>query len=318
MFKKTRSIPLELIILRILNYRIDLSIKEKLQLSNKAKGYEGEVKFDTLIHSLNTLVINDFLLEVGDTIFQIDTLIIFFERIYLIDVKNFEGEYCYESSMFKTITGSEKKDPMLQLNRCHSALRQLLQKYGYNFTIESFLVFINPEFTLFQPTQNPQIILPTQVNSFIKKLNRMTSKLNDRHDKLADLLVSLHKTENPYVRLPAYNYEMLEKGMTCGSCHSFDVSVSRTKVTCGNCGYKERVEAAVLRQVDELRILFPDIKITTSLVYEWCKVIASTKTIRRILKKNFKAIGNTKESYYEQLVQVKFGNNLMIVTEFCF
>jgi hypothetical protein len=299
MFKKTRSIPFELIILRILDYRTDLSDKEKLQLSNKEKGYEGEVKFDTLIQDLETLVVNDLLLEVGDTVFQIDTLIIFYGRIYLIDVKNYEGEYCYESGMFKTITGSEKKDPMLQLNRCHSELRQLLQKYGFNMPIDAFLVFINPEFTLFQPTQNPQIILPTQVNSFIKRLNKMTSKLSDKHLKLADLLVSLHITENPYVRVPKYNYETLERGMTCGTCHSFDVSVSRTRVTCNACGCEERVESAVLRNVEELRILFPEIRLTTNLVYEWCKVIPSNKTIRRILKLNFKAIGNTKESYYE-------------------
>lgn len=298
MFKKTRSMPLELIILRILNYRTNLSDKEKLQLSNSEKGYEGEVKFDSLIQNLNTLVVNDLLLEVGDTLFQVDTLIIFYERIYLIDVKYYEGEYRYDSGMFKTITGIEKKDPMLQLNRCLSLLRQLLQKYGYNFPIDSFLVFNNPDFTLFQPTQNPQIILPTQVNSFIKKLNKMTSKLNDRHDKLADLLVSLHKTENPYVRLPAYNYEMLKMGMTCGSCHSFDVSVSRTKITCRICGGEERVEAAVLREVDELRILFPDIKITTSLVHEWCKVIDPKKKIRKILLKKFILKGHGKYCYF--------------------
>lgn len=44
MFKKERSIPAELVILRILNYRTDLSEKEKLQLSNKEKGYTGELK----------------------------------------------------------------------------------------------------------------------------------------------------------------------------------------------------------------------------------------------------------------------------------
>lgn len=136
-------IPAEVIILRILDYRTSLSEKEKLQLSNKEKGYEGEVIFDTLIHDLNTLVINDLLLEVGDTIFQIDTLIIFYGRIYLIDIKNFEGEYCYESSIFKTITGSEKKDPMLQLNRCHSSLRQLLQKYGYDYPSSKSIIIIN-------------------------------------------------------------------------------------------------------------------------------------------------------------------------------
>jgi hypothetical protein len=299
MFKKTRSIPLELIILRILNYRTDLSDKEKLQLSNKEKGYEGEVKFDSLIQNLDTLVINDLLLEVGDTLFQIDTLIIFYARIYLIDVKNFEGEYCYESGIFKTKSGSEKKDPMLQLNRCHSELRQLFQKYGHNLPIDAFLVFINPEFTLFQPTPNPQIILPSQVSSFIKKLHKMTSNLTDKHLKLADLLVSLHITKNPYLKLPKYDYDTLKKGMTCGSCHSVDVSVGRTKLTCGKCGCEERVESAVLRNLDELRVLFPGIKITTRIVHEWCKDISSTKMIRRILKNNFKAIGNTKESYYE-------------------
>lgn len=299
MFKKTRSIPAELILLRILNYRTRLSDKEKLQLANKEKGYQGEVKFDTLIHDLDTLIVNDLLLEVGDTIFQIDTLIIFYRRIYLIDVKTYEGEYCYDAGVFKTISGIEKKDPMLQLNRCHSSLRQLLQKYGYDLPIDSFLVFINPEYTLFQPAQNPQIILPTQVNSFIKKLNKMTSKLTDKHHKIADLIISLHITENPYVRLPKYNYDKMEKGITCGSCHSFDVSVFRTKITCKICGCEERVESAVLRNVDELRILFPEIKITTKLVQEWCKVITSTKMIRRILKTHFKAIGNMKDSYYE-------------------
>jgi len=299
MFKKARSIPFELIILRILSYRSKLSDKEKLQFSNTEKGFEGEVKFDALIADLDTLVINDLLLEVGDTLFQIDTLIIFYGKIYLIDVKNYEGEYCYESDMFKNISGIEKKDPMLQLNRCHSAMRQLLQKHGYTLPIDSFLVFINPEFTLFQPSHNPQIILPTQVNTYIKKLKKMTTKLNDKHLKIVELLVSLHKTENPYARLPKYEYDTLKKGLTCRDCHSFDISISRTRVICKACGCVEQVESAVLRNVEELRILFPEIRLTTNLVYEWCKVIPSNKTIRRILKNNFKAVGNTKNSYYE-------------------
>lgn len=298
MFKRERPIPAELVILRILNYRTKLSEKEKLQLSNKEKGYEGELKFDCLIRDLDTLVINDLLLELGETIFQSDTLIIFYRRIYLIDIKYYEGEYCYVDCLFKTTAGSEKKDPILQLKRCHSELRQLLQKYGYNYPTDAFLVFNNPEFTLFQPSPNPQIILPTQVNSFIKKLYKMTSKLSDKHHELADLLVSLHKTENPYVRLPKYDFDTVKKGITCGSCHSFDVSVARTILTC-KCWIKERVEPAVIRSINELQILFPEIKLTTNLVYEWSQAIVSKKTIRRILKENFKVVGNTKEIYYE-------------------
>jgi hypothetical protein len=298
MFKKERPIPPELVKLRILNYRTKLTEKEKLQLSNKEKGYAGELEFDCLIRDLDTLVINELLLEFGETFFQIDTLIIFYGRIYLIDIKYYEGEYCYEDGLFKTIAGSEKKDPMLQLNRCHSELRQLLQKYRYNYPIDAFLVFNNPQFTLYQPSPNPQIILPTQVNSFIKKLYKMPSKLSDVHHKLADLLVSLHKTENPYVRLPKYDYDTVEKGITCGSCHSFDVSVSRTKIACKDCGCEERMEAAVLRHVEELLKLFPDIKITTNLVFEWCKVVTPKKKIRKILLKHFILKGHGKYSYF--------------------
>jgi hypothetical protein len=301
MLKKGRPIPAELIILRILNDKMKLTEKEKLQLSNHEKGYEGEVKFDTLTAGLENenLILNELLLEVGESLFQIDTLIIFSGVIHLIDVKYFEGEYYYdEGGLFKTKAGSEKKDPMLQLKRCHSLFRQLLQKYGFNYPTEAHLVFNNPEFTLFQPTQNPQIILPTQINSFIKKLNKVPSKMNERHSELADLLVSLHITKNPYTRLPKYDYDKLKKQLTCCNCHSCSISVSRSKIICNLCGCEESVEAAVLRGVDELRVLFPGIKITTILVHEWCGVIGPKKKIRKILLKQFVLLGHGRYSYF--------------------
>jgi ribosomal protein S27AE len=280
---------------------MELTEKEKLHLSNQEKGYEGEVKFDALTAGLENenLILNDLLLEVGESLFQIDTLIIFSGVIHLIDVKYFEGEYSYdEKELFKTKTGSEKKDPLLQLKRCHSLFRQLLQKYGYNFPTETHLVFNNPEFTLYLPTQNPQIILPTQIHSFIKKLQKIPSRLNERHTKLADLLVSLHITENPYTRLPKYDYDKLKKQLTCFNCHSVSMSASKLKITCNQCGYVEYLEAAVLRSVDELMVLFPETRITTKLVHEWCGGIISKKKTRKILLKKFVLLGHGKYSYF--------------------
>ena len=46
MLKKGRPIPAELIVLLILNDKMEFSEKEKLHLYNQEKGYEGEVKFD--------------------------------------------------------------------------------------------------------------------------------------------------------------------------------------------------------------------------------------------------------------------------------
>ena len=48
----------------------------------------------------------------------------------------------------------------------------------------------------------------------------------------------------------------------------------------------------------QIQFLFPERKITTNTVQEWCQVIKSKKTIRRILAKNFKVMFQGKLSYY--------------------
>ena len=41
-------------------------------------------------------------------------------------------------------------------------------------------------------------------------------------------------------------------------------------LTCETCGNVENWEVAVLRSVEEFKLLFPGRKITTNRVYEWC------------------------------------------------
>lgn len=269
------------------------------------KGYAGELQFDAMISGLQNenLILNDLLLESNNTLFQIDSLIIFEKTIYLCNVKNYEGDYCYKSDGFFTVSGTPLKDPLLQLKKSESLLRQLLHKYGYNPTIEAYLVYVNTEFTLYQPTVNHQIILPSQVKRFIKKLSMIPStKLNKDHTNIAEVLLSEYKVDNPYTRLPHFQYDQIRKGITCSSCDSFSISVvGREQLDCKVCGCKDSIESAVLRCVEEINLLFPDMNITTKIVQEWCKVIKSRKMIRRILKKNLKTIGNTKECYYEKI-----------------
>lgn len=301
MLKKSRQLSDEIKILRILKAKGELTEEEKQHLYVLEKGYEGEVMFDALTEKLENenLVLNDLLLESNHSTFQIDSSLIYQKTFYLIDVKNYEGDYCFKPDGFYTINGIQTKDPIAQLKRCELLLRQLLQKYGFNFPIESYLVFINPEFSLYHAPENPQIILPTQVNRFMKKLSKMPSKLTERHFKLADLLISLHQPKNPFVKLPVYNYNQLQKKITCVLCNSFSLSIGRTKLTCDDCGCVEKIESTIIRCVEELMLLFPDKKITTNLVSEWSGGMVSEKMIRRLLKKNYDSRGNTKETYYE-------------------
>lgn len=301
MLKKLRTKPLKLEILESLDTRMNLNEDDKQNYLYLKRGYEGEIMFDLLTEKLECecYIINDLLLKVNNTLFQIDTLIIFQKMILVYEVKNFIGEYLYEKDKLYTKAKFEVKDPLLQLRRCESLLRQLLQKLGFPTPVEGSVVFINPEFTLYQAPLDSPIILPTQLNRYMKKLNTTPSKLNGTHKRLADKLASLHIEESPYERLPSYNYQMLKKRMTCALCHSFSMSVDGNKCVCGDCGYHEDAEAAVLRHVREFRLLFPDRKVTTNEIFEWCGVFESKKRINRILVKNFKSVGVGPWTFYE-------------------
>jgi hypothetical protein len=124
------------------------------------------------------------------------------------------------------------------------------------------------------------------------------SKLNGKHQKLAEQLILLHKDGLPFKMIPSYGFSQLKKAMTCAKCNSFIVSLKGNKCICEQCGHEEKVESAVLRSVEELMLLFPDLKITTSLVYDWVQLIECKKRITRILKRNYKMLGAYKGAYF--------------------
>jgi hypothetical protein len=299
---KARIVKEELKILRFLNARMSISETEKKNLYRLEKGYEGEVMFDSLTEQLpdEKLILNDLLLVVNGTKFQIDSTIIVQSKIHLFEVKNFEGDYEYEGGHFQTHSENEISNPFDQLKRCESLFRQLLQKLGIKIPVEGKVIFINPEFTLYQAPKNQPYVLSTQLNRFMKKLIPTSSKLNSRHEKLAEELVSRHQIESPYARLRKYKYEELRKGVLCPSYDSFMESDDGKELVCKLCGAHEKVEAAVLRSVEELRLLFPDLKITTKTVQEWCQGSSiSNKVIKRILDNNYKVVGSNRWIYYE-------------------
>lgn len=164
MLLKRRSESHELMIMQALNTRMELSDKEKFNYLNLKKGYEGEVKFDLLLEGLGEerFIIHDLLLEVNNSYFQIDTLIISQGVIYLLDVKNYQGD-CYLKSekLYSVTTEREYKNPVDQLKRSATLLRQLIQNLKHNYLVDASVIFINPEFTLYQAPLDQPIILPT-------------------------------------------------------------------------------------------------------------------------------------------------------------
>jgi len=104
--------------------------------------------------------------------------------------------------------------------------------------------------------------------------------------------------ENKYSNVPEYMLEQLRKGIICERCNSFSVFVSGYYIQCNNCGNNELTSSAILRSIKEFNTLFPNHKVTTNLIHDWCRVIPSKKRIQRVLDKNFKIVGSHQWSYY--------------------
>ncbi|WP_102275792.1 nuclease-related domain-containing protein [Cytobacillus massiliigabonensis] len=302
MLLKAREESNELLICRSLNKRMNLTEKERRHYLNLEKGYEGEIQFDKLSENLHEerYIINDLLLEVNNSYFQIDTLIISQGAIHLLDIKNFKGDYYLElDKLYAVTTGREYKNPVDQLKRSAALFRQLLQNLKQNYLVETSVIFVNPEFTLYQAPMDQPFIFPTQVNRFLRDLDKTPSRLNDGHRKLAQKLISLHQTVHPFMKLPKYDYDFLQKGIYCRCCHSLMIYRKNYHFECEKCGEHEEIESAILRNVEEFKLLFPDRKVTTQSIYEWCKVGLNKKTINRILRKHYTTFGKTSDTFYE-------------------
>ncbi|WP_246017735.1 hypothetical protein [Mesobacillus subterraneus] len=69
---KERTEPMELLVLRHLKNRMELSAKDSFQLSSLEKGYAGEVMFDQMTENLaeERYIIDDLLLQVNNSFFS--------------------------------------------------------------------------------------------------------------------------------------------------------------------------------------------------------------------------------------------------------
>lgn len=284
----------------LLSKRKMLSNKENKYYLNLKKGYEGEVQFLQLLKRLkgDLLVLTDLLLEYNQATFQIDCLIITRDKIYLYEIKNYEGDFYLEAGKFYKKPHYEVINPLHQLSRTESLLRQLLLSINCTLMIESFVVFVNPTFTLYQTPLDSPFIFPSQLHEHLNIVNSQAKGITNANRNLSAKLLYLRKEISPYMQLPIYEYEELKKGISCKSCRNISVTLVKRTCVCEACGDREPMSSAILRSIREFQLLFPEKRLTTNQVYDWCRVVDSKKAIRRVLKDNYQTVGKKQWTYY--------------------
>ncbi|MCC5895345.1 MAG: NERD domain-containing protein [Alkalibacterium sp.] len=303
---KMREEPILLAILNALSKRMTLSYEEKQSKINMEKGFIGEMQFDQLMTESaesEAVVLQDLLLRIKGNSVQVDALMLTQDVVYLYEIKNYDGEYVMKSGQLYTVLSQEISNPLTQLNRTSSLLRQLFQSWSINMTIEANIVFVNPSFMLYQANPDDPIIFLNQIKRHFFQISQQQafrSGLPKKVTQLAERLSEKHQKEVPFQKqLPDYNYDGLRKGLLCRQCGSFEVEVTQRSCRCERCGYKETLDEVILCHIKEYKLLFPQEKVTTNLIYEWCAKSVTKKRIQQILNKYYRKKGQTIGTFYD-------------------
>jgi hypothetical protein len=291
----------ELRIYKSLESRKDLKVKEKVYYAGLEKGFIGEKLFDEWLAPAldHRILLPDMQFMPNTTFVQIDTVLLTSKVIYSFEVKNYEGDHVLEGgNLLRIADRSDAKNPNLQLKRNEPVLRSILDNLGCQIPIQSIAVFVNPRFHLYNAPVDLPIIYPTQLERFIEKLKKTPSFLKRDHTELGKKLISSTVAKNPYIQLPQYRYDELRKGIVCPGCGMFYREYVRSTLTCGFCGGRESAHSAVIRSIEEFKLLFPDVRVTVSLAMDWCSIVKSPETIQKILVSNYNLIKMGRSSHY--------------------
>lgn len=289
-------------ILESLNFRMNLPDEEKLKYENQVKGFDGENQFDVYLNQsdLSGLVLNDLVLTHRDTIFQIDSLLITTDAVYLYEVKNYTGSYFYREESFFTESGYKILNPLRQIDRSVTFLHNVMLSLGYRLPIQPLIVFINPEFNLYSPLPNNLFLFSNQLPKYLHTLSNQNLSITDKQLELGKKLKELHNETYRPDKLPIYSFDQLKKGILCPVCFSTSYRNTRQTYFCAACSHKETITSAIERSILEFRLLFPNSPITTNRIYHWCGAIYSKERIRVILKTTYRRHLSRQMTYYSE------------------
>ena len=295
---KERTKSMNLRIYEILASRMRLDKEDYYYYLNLKKGYEGECRFDGLTEKLGAkcIILNDLQLEIRRSSLQIDALLICEGKIVLYEIKNYGGVHHWGPEEFMKQSGTTLENPSLQLTKTKVRLRKLLKSLGYSMEIEAFIVYVNPEFSIWGAPYEGDSILPGQISEHFRELQNMKPVTNPELEKLAQALVECHDPEYPS-KLIKYEYEKMNKGIICPTCGLLVHNFCGRSHMCESCGKKMIIQKAISNSISDFHTLFPNEKLTTKRLADWCGT-EDTNRVYKVLKREYQAAGSESCRYY--------------------
>lgn len=271
--------------LEILTYRYDLSEEDLIELENLRKGYEGELTFDKVLEDefgdVDFIHIKDYCFKIQrgssvstksessiDREIQLDNIIIAGDRMITFEVKNYSFDLKYDEGHWAYLNGRKFSDPLIQIRRQQDALQELVEEPGFTVKVFSTIVFINPDQTIYNLPENPEIIIRSNL---LKKLKQVLRENRNDYSKMIKYMEARRLPESQYQGEVGVLFEELKTGVFCGECGERLHKRSNYNYFCESCDRIIPILTVVKRLIYEIGTLNMNWKITASILHKYSK-----------------------------------------------
>lgn len=216
-----------------------------------------------------------------------------------LQFKNYTGNYYYENGKLLRSTGYVAKDLIHQFEVSDETLKRIVKKYKIDRKVISYIVFINPTFTLYGDLRSRINIL---LFSELHKLKDMFGE-NFKYDENVWICKKLKSLHQPFITSHLYfqkvEFSKVNGGLKCISCNKIiepsEIFNVRKYIKCKKCGTISSRYSIIIQYLKELYLLKGE-PFSINEAEKWTGI--SNSAIKRILYKKFKRIGNYKNSKY--------------------
>ena len=301
MFIKARHRPAELLHITARSSRSNLDDKNRSQLENLTRGYEGECLYDSIFNDLghdNLYIYRDIYLNIEDSSTQYDSIIVSDDEVVVNEIKNYSGTYTVVDGSWAKGNFVLPDDPIAQLRRAVGKLRRLSLKSKLNFEVSGKLIFPNEECTLIirDESLKQKIIDRSNLRRYLARFKNNFSIRSGFALKICEA-ISHHIVDNPYFK-SAVDFDDVRHGIYCSECGGFEVEVRRYHVSCLSCGSNETRETHLLRAISDFKYLFGKLPLTTQRMMKLTDGKFSKRAVQRALDKYCDRHGMYKSSTY--------------------
>ncbi|GBG93713.1 hypothetical protein LFYK43_01720 [Ligilactobacillus salitolerans] len=252
-----RKQPPELQFLDILSQRTKLTAEEQRKLTVLRRGYQGEVELDQLVELFYPhpeMIMDDLTLSYSGQIVQIDKLLAVEQTLFVIDCKNYHGNYDFKNGSWFRNNKVLPHNILDQLDRACDTVLRIFQDNGVLLNVQGVIFFSDPNANI--SFQQPSKHLVKFCGEMVPWLKQIEHNATQGPQSLGWKRV-LQNYRIPAL-FPEYDCDeqrFVQKGLCCPRCFHFKWQEQRFSFICSTCGFVEIKEIGYVRTICDYGVL---------------------------------------------------------------